>query len=88
MSNRCASGKRIFESESLAEDALIELWSKNEYSPSSAPQDVYRCEDCGNFHLTSRGPMNVKLQEAIASGKIKLNREANKWLGKINRKGF
>jgi hypothetical protein len=88
MTNRCPSGKRIFESESFAEEALIELWSKNEYVAESAPQAVYKCDDCGNFHLTSRGPMNSKLQEAIKSGKIKLNREANKWLNKINRKGF
>jgi hypothetical protein len=88
MINRCPSGKRIFESESLAEDALIDLWSKNNYSSANAPQAIYRCEDCGNFHFTSRGPMNAKLQTAISSGKIKIQREANNWLNKMNKKGF
>jgi hypothetical protein len=65
---------------------LIELWSRNEYSSVSAPISVYRCDDCGNYHLTSRPPMNPRLSEAIASGKIKLQREGNKWLDKLKKK--
>ncbi len=72
----------------MAEDLLIELWSKNEYSPNSAPVAIYKCDDCGLYHLTSRGPMNPKLSDAIRSGKIKLQREGNKWLDKLNKKGF
>jgi hypothetical protein len=86
MSDRCITGKKMFASQQMAEDVLIELWSKNEYVSGHAPIAVYKCDDCGQFHFTSRGPMNEKLSEAISSGKIKLHREANKWSDKWKRK--
>lgn len=85
MSARCVSGKRIFASQQLAEDTLIELWAKNEYTSGQAPVAVYRCEDCGQYHLTSKGPMNGSLAKAIESGQIKREREANKWLDKFRK---
>lgn len=86
MTNTCPSGKRSFVTEQLAEDVLIELWSKNEYTPGKAPIAIYRCEDCGNYHLTSRSPMNEKLADAIAKGHIKLQREAHRWMDKLKKK--
>lgn len=83
MVNRCTSGKKPFISQELAEDVLIELWSKNEYATGHAPIAVYKCDDCGNFHLTSQGIMNEKLKTALSSGKVKLQREANKWLDRF-----
>jgi hypothetical protein len=82
----CPTGKIVYGSQAIAEDVLIELWSKNEYNPVSAPVGVYRCEDCGFFHLTSKGVMNEKLSAAIASGKIKLLREANRWEDKFKKR--
>jgi hypothetical protein len=76
----------MFSSREVAEDVLIELWTKNHYVSEHAPIAVYQCDDCGNYHLTSRGPMSEKLSAALTSGKIKLQREANKWLDKFNRK--
>lgn len=86
MANRCISGKKIFASQQLAEDVLIELWSKNEYAKGQAPIAVYKCDDCGNYHLTSQGEVNEKLRTALSSGKVKLQREANKWLDKFKHK--
>lgn len=83
MTGKCISGKKMFASQQIAEDVLIELWSKNEYVEGHAPVSVYKCEDCGYFHLTSRPPMSESLSSALRSGKIKLNREANKWLDKF-----
>lgn len=83
MADRCISGKKIFSSQQIAEDVLIELWSKNEYASGHGPVGVYKCEDCGGYHFTSQGSMNERLSEALSSGKIKLQREANKWLNKF-----
>jgi hypothetical protein len=86
MADQCLSGKKMFASQQLAEEVLIELWSKNEYASGHAPIAIYKCEDCGYYHLTSRGPMNSTLAEALSSGKLKLLREANKWTEKFKRK--
>ncbi len=83
MTARCASGKKMFASQQVAEDILIELWSKNEYHEGHAPLSVYKCDDCGYYHLTSKEPMSERLSDALKTGKIKLNREANKWLDKF-----
>ena len=74
----CRTGKRIYETESLAEEALIDAHSRNHYS-GTGPIAVYKCEVCGYFHHTSKGPMNKHLTEAIASGKIRLQQQANEW---------
>lgn len=76
----------MFATAELAEDILIELWTKNEYADSSAPIAVYKCEDCGYYHLTSRGPINPRLSAFIASEKYKIMKEANRWLDKWKKK--
>lgn len=73
----------MFSSQQIAEDVLIELWSKNEYASGHGPIGVYKCDDCGYYHFTSQGPMNERLSEALSTGKLKLLREANKWLNKM-----
>lgn len=80
----CVSGKRMFLTEQLAEDVLLETYIR--YNHSSSQQGaiaIYRCDDCGQYHLTSRGPMNAKLQAAIADDSIKRQQEANHWLNKF-----
>jgi hypothetical protein len=79
MKDQCVSGKKIFASQLLAEDVLIELWVKNDYTPGSAPIAVYRCDDCGSYHLTSRPPMNARLAEMISSDKFKLQKQGYLW---------
>lgn len=83
---KCISHKKVFATQEMAEEALIDARSNFEYGNRTGPVAVYRCEDCGYFHLTSKGPTNPKLQEAIDSGKIKLQREANKWIDKLGRR--
>lgn len=74
----CPTGKRQYSTQSLAEDALIESRTLHG-DEKSGPVSVYRCEDCGQWHLTSKGTMNARLAEYIKSGKLKLNQEANRW---------
>lgn len=80
---KCATGKRVFHSEQLAEDALIEAHIHFDYRAGGGPVAVYQCDDCGEYHLTSRGPMNVQLIKKLADGTIKKHKEANRWQSKF-----
>lgn len=86
MINKCISGKRVFASELLAEDVLIDLWSRNGYSTGNGPIAVYRCDDCGFYHLTSTGNINAKLATYLSGSKLKLDQEANKWIDKLKKR--
>lgn len=82
----CASTKKIYLSEDLAEDALIEARIQFDYAVGKGPVAVYRCETCGYFHLTSRGTQSQRLTKYLASGAIDKQKEANKWLDKLKYK--
>jgi len=81
----CTSGKKVFLSQQMAEEALIEAWGRYDYAPNAGPISFYQCEDCGYYHFTSQGRMNERLAKEIASGKIKLQREANHWERKMKK---
>lgn len=83
---KCISHKKTYPTREAAEDALIDARTNFEYAPGQGPVGVYPCEDCGNFHLTSKGPINDKLAKHLADGKIKLQKEANRWLGKMKKR--
>lgn len=85
-SRSCPSGKRMYETVQLAEDVLIELWTKNDYRENQGPVNIYRCDDCGFFHLTSRGEMNANLAQYLSSDKVRINKAANKWMDKFKNK--
>lgn len=78
----CSTGKRVYETLELAETALIDAYGKFNRGPIA----VYKCDDCGYYHFTSRGPMNEKLSAAIASGKIKEQQRANDWTDSLRKK--
>lgn len=83
---KCVSNKKVYPSKEIAEDALIEARTQFEYKIGSGPVAIYQCEDCGYFHLTSKGPMNQKLEQLMKDGKIQRQKEANQWLNKIKKK--
>lgn len=78
----CATGKREYLTEVLAEDALLETRTRNT-DDRGGPVAVYRCEDCGQWHLTSKGPVNARLAEYIRSGKLKRNQAGEDWRRKL-----
>jgi hypothetical protein len=82
----CVTGKKMYDSMEIAEEVLIEAWSRYDYGSGRGPVAVYRCDDCGRYHLTSSGEMNPKLAEYLRNGKIQLQKEANHWLNKLKRK--
>lgn len=78
----CPSGKRAFVTEVQAEEALIDTRTRG-VDERQGPVGVYRCDDCGQFHLTSKGPMNARLAQYIKDGKLKLNQEAERWKSRM-----
>ena len=67
----------------MAEDALIDAWVRNNYVSGTGPINVYPCDDCGNFHFTSKGAMNLKLKELLDKGTIQKNRTAYNYESKF-----
>ena len=78
----CSTGKKQYLTAGLAEDALIAARTDHG-SETSGPVGVYQCEDCGQWHLTSKGTMNARLAEFIQSGKLKLHQQAEHWKHKL-----
>jgi len=76
----------MYPTESIAEEALIEAWTTYDYTHRSGPLGIYLCDVCGSYHLTSKGLINKKLNEYIASGKIKKSVEVENWKAKLKRK--
>jgi hypothetical protein len=83
---KCISNKRVYQSHQLAVEALVSAWSRYDYAPGHGPIAVYLCEECGYFHLTSKGVMNETLARKLKEGSIKLQKEADDWLDKIKKR--
>ena len=82
----CPSHKKVYLTQEIAEDALIEARTRYEYANHRGPVGVYKCDDCGYFHLTSKGPINPSLAKLQDEGKIARQKEANRWEDKIKNK--
>ena len=83
---KCSTNKRVYESYDSAVSALIEARTRFDYTKDRGPVTVYQCEECGYYHLTSQGKMNDTLEKYMAEGKIKLQKEADRWLDKLKKK--
>lgn len=83
---KCVTHKKVYLTETLAEEALIGARTAYNYTRDNGPVAVYRCDDCGYYHLTSRGPMNLKLEQLIKGGTIDRQKEADAWLNKLKHK--
>lgn len=72
--------KRSYLSEEMAVTALLEVRSRFELNSSVT---VYCCENCGQWHLTSRGSIHPRLEKSLQSGEIKRRRETEHWERKL-----
>ena len=84
--NKCISGKRVFQTHDDAVDALLAARTKFDYRQGHGPVSVYHCDDCGFFHLTSKGPMNETLKKSLNDGSIDRKKEADDWEERLKRK--
>ncbi|NOS92897.1 MAG: hypothetical protein HOP30_13315 [Cyclobacteriaceae bacterium] len=78
----CPTGKKMYPTEAIAEDALLEAHVRFDYGKSGGPIAVYQCEDCGCYHFTSKGTMNPKLATFLKSSTKKVEDEAARWQNK------
>jgi hypothetical protein len=76
---KCSTGKRLYVSEQLAENSLIEAHIHFEYKAGEGPKTVYKCDECGYYHLTSQGAMNARLSQLLTDGTIQKQKEAGRW---------
>lgn len=82
----CETNKKMYQTESIAEEALITAWTAYSYKSNNGPIGVYLCDVCGTYHLTSKGEMNKKLAAYMASGALKKDQEAERWRLKLMKK--
>jgi hypothetical protein len=82
---KCSTGKRLYATEQLAEDSLIEAHIHFEYKSGTGPKAVYKCDECGSYHLTSQGSINARLSQLLADGTIQRKKEADGWNEKFKK---
>lgn len=75
----CASGKKLYLSEDMAIEALKDIWIRTDFTAGGGPVGVYGCGDCGHFHLTSKGEMNVKLKDYLTTADYRARHRAAGW---------
>jgi hypothetical protein len=77
---RCSSGKIQYDSQHLAEGALIDQHIYKGFAAHEGPQNVYECRDCGCWHMTSRNAERLpRLQEMQDSGEMRKKQQASQW---------
>jgi len=77
---KCHTGKNQYSTKSLAEISLIEIHIHRNFRPGQGPQNVYECEFCGEWHLTSKSPKrNERLQQMIDTGEMRCQQRARQW---------
>jgi hypothetical protein len=64
---KCATNKKSYRDETTAEAALIE--TRIRFVGNTAV-NVYQCDDCNDWHLTSLGQINERLEEMIETGEL------------------
>lgn len=82
----CVTHKKVFLTHEQAEQALLGARVRYSYGQGSGPVGVYQCDDCGYFHLTSKGPLNETLRSQLDSGKIDREKEAAHWTSKLKKR--
>lgn len=76
----CPTGKIQHATKYLAEHALIDIHIERNFPVDQGPQNVYKCDFCGQWHLTSKSPTrNKQLQKMIDSGELRLKQQARYW---------
>ncbi|HOO10825.1 MAG TPA: hypothetical protein PKW06_12865 [Cyclobacteriaceae bacterium] len=82
----CPTRKRCHATYELAEEALIGAHLAYRFGKGRRPVGVYQCDECGLYHLTSRGEVNSRLQKMLDEGEIQKQKEANWWEGKFRKR--
>lgn len=82
----CPTKKRSFHSAELAEEALIGAHIHFNYGKGQGPIGFYQCEECGSYHFTSKGSMNIRLAQMLNDGMMQKQKEVKWWEDKFRKK--
>ena len=77
--DKCVSGKRIYASEDVALEALIQHHIINNYRANEGPINVYECQDCTNWHFTSKGKKHSAFDDPDILRTIEREKRAHNW---------
>lgn len=83
---KCVTGKNAYATQELAEEALISAHTRLDFAKGQGPIATYKCDDCGYFHLTSKGSISPTLTHYLKAGKFEREKQANDWLNKLKHK--
>ena len=76
---KCVTGKVCYEEEEIAKEALISSHVRNAHRPGSGPINIYECDDCEQWHLTSKGATANFLLDAGVKARIEKEKRLRKW---------
>ena len=59
---------------------MIDFHIYRNFQPDQGPQNVYECDICGEWHLTSKSPQrSERLQQMIDSGEMRRQQQERHW---------
>ena len=76
---RCSSGKKGYYTEPEVQEALI----RSHISFRSSATNYYVCEECGEFHLTSKINKHPLLNSPEVISRIKQEQQEQDWQSKL-----
>ena len=75
----CPTRKRSYFDEDAALEALIQSKIDNQHSINEGAINVYECEFCNEWHLTSKGKVHPLLSEPETQERIKKGQIGKYW---------
>jgi hypothetical protein len=86
MNGFCSSGKRPFDSEELAKEALVDIRARNRWTDDQGPNGIYLCDSCGCYHFTSKSQEPEETLSEDLKKRIQREKQAQFWINKLNKR--
>ena len=77
------TGKVSFDSEIIAEEALLSHHARQFHQEGSGPINIYECQHCGCWHFTSKGEIHPELQSESTKERLAKERLGYHWERKL-----
>lgn len=82
MKSYCSTNKNYYQSEAECVEVLIENLGRNKYPAGLGPVNIYKCDLCDGFHLTSKGERHPILDDPEIKKRIFRLQQASDWIGR------
>ena len=77
------TGKISFDSEVIAEEALLSHHARQFHQPGQGPTNIYQCDHCSCWHFTSKGEVHSALQSDDSRARLERERLGTHWERKL-----